>query len=230
MKRLVFVFAFLSVFFCHVVSADTLTDTSKDVSVASGSVQSGSLDELAGFMTGSFSSAEQAGADPENFKDIRLEIARIWPQRTDGIWLYVEQAASATLDKPYRQRVYHLETLPDGQYKSSIMEFKSEPLQYAGEWKSEEPLKTLGPDSLVLRKGGAVILTCDGAGKYAGGTIGKECESKLRGASYATTKVTIDKDGILSWDQGWDSNDKQVWGAEKGGYQFKKLSSPRATK
>jgi hypothetical protein len=27
---------------------------------------------------------------------------------------------------------------------------------------------------------------------------------------------------ILSWDRGFDANGNQVWGAEKGGYIFKK--------
>jgi hypothetical protein len=29
--------------------------------------------------------------------------------------------------------------------------------------------------------------------------------------------------GLASWDRGFDSTDNQVWGAEKGGYIFKKL-------
>ncbi|WP_188926788.1 CpcT/CpeT family chromophore lyase [Shewanella algicola] len=28
------------------------------------------------------------------------------------------------------------------------------------------------------------------------------------------------KDKIVSWDRGFDSNDQQVWGAVKGGYEF----------
>ncbi|HRW89883.1 MAG TPA: CpcT/CpeT family chromophore lyase, partial [Flavobacteriales bacterium] len=64
-----------------------------------------SLAELASWMTGSFSSAAQAEADT-NYYAIELEMARIWPERTDGVWLYVEQAVAAKKEKPYRQRVY----------------------------------------------------------------------------------------------------------------------------
>ena len=65
------------------------------------------LRALATAMTGNFTSAEQAKADPD-FKVIHLHIAPIWTERTDGPWLYMEQAAASSLDKPYRQRIYHL--------------------------------------------------------------------------------------------------------------------------
>ena len=57
---------------------------------------------------------------------------------------------------------------------------------------------------------------------FSGSTPGKQCLSSLRGATYATSKVTVGKKGIISWDQGWDAMDKQVWGAKKGGYDFVK--------
>ena len=60
-------------------------------------------------------------------------------------------------------------------------------------------------------------------GSYEGSTNGKDCQSDLRGAKYATSEVVISDEGIKSWDRGYDENDKQVWGAEKGGYVFKKL-------
>ena len=39
-------------------------------------------------------------------------------------------------------------------------------------------------------------------------------------ASYATSIVETTDSMILSWDQGWDSNDQQVWGAVDGAYIF----------
>jgi CpeT protein len=32
--------------------------------------------------------------------------------------------------------------------------------------------------------------------------------------------VEIFADRLASWDRGWNKEDKQVWGAEKGGYVF----------
>jgi len=50
------------------------------------------------------------------------------------------------------------------------------------------------------------------------------CKSTLRGATYATSSVSVHADKIMSWDQGYDSSGNQVWGATAGGYVFVKLS------
>lgn len=188
-------------------------------------VAKGSLDQLISYMLGSFSSADQAKADPENYRDIRLEVVRIWPDRQDGIWLYVEQAAANSLDKPYRQRVYHLTALPDGRFCSVILSLKGDPLVHAGAWKAKEPLQAVKVEDLEPIKGCAVFLAFDGKGRYQGATQGHECENKWRGATYATTEVAITAAEMCSWDRGYDPKDKQIWGAEKGGYIFKKLTT-----
>jgi hypothetical protein len=174
-------------------------------------------------MVGSFSSAAQAKADPANFKDIRLEVARIWKGRTDGVWLYVEQAAAETLHQPYRQRVYRLTALPDGRFRSDIFKFTGDPIRHAGAWRQAEGLKDLGPADLETRTGCAVFLVTDGKGGFIGGTHEKDCESQLRGASYATTEVKLEAAAMTSWDRGFDAQGRQVWGATTGGYRFLRL-------
>jgi hypothetical protein len=37
----------------------------------------------------------------------------------------------------------------------------------------------------------------------------------------------LTKDGMESWDQGWDAEGQQVWGATKGGYRFDKIKAAR---
>ncbi|MCK5454144.1 MAG: hypothetical protein KAJ16_07275 [Calditrichia bacterium] len=59
----------------------------------------------------------------------------------------------------------------------------------------------------------------------SGSTRGNDCQSSLRGTAYATSEVTIRKTELISWDRGFDSNDQQVWGAEKAGYIFKKIKN-----
>ena len=179
------------------------------------------VDELAivaEMMTGSFSSEAQAAED-ESYFDIRLEMVPIWTDRTDGPWLYVEQAAASALDRPYRQRVYHLAQNEAGNFVSTVYEFP-EPLDHAGAWKEEAPLTSLSPDDLTLREGCAVVLSRVGDRHYSGSTVDKECLSSLRGASYATSEVIVTDAGIESWDRGYDAEDQQVWGAEAGAYVF----------
>jgi len=96
------------------------------------------LEELVSWKTGSFSSEEQAEADT-TFFDIHLEMVKIWENRVDGHWIYVEQATAS------------------------------------------------------------------------------------RRAQYATSEVQIYPNRIVSWDRGFDSEGKQVRGAVKSGYIFRKL-------
>jgi len=179
------------------------------------------LETLADWMTGSFSSQAQAEADSDYF-DIRLEMTEIWPQRDDGVWLYVEQAAASSLDKPYRQRVYRLTEEPGGILRSEVYSIP-EPLRFAGAWRNEEPLSDLSPTDLEVRQGCAVLLRRADDGVFAGSTDGTGCSSKLRGAAYATSEVRVTSDRIESWDRGFAAGGEQAWGAEKGPYLFRAM-------
>jgi len=180
------------------------------------------LDRLVGWMVGSFSSEEQAAADTD-FLDIRLEMVQIWPERTEGRWLYVEQASALTLDQPYRQRVYRLYQRDDTTLVSAVYDL-NEPLRLAGAWRTPASFDFLTPDSLIVRVGCAIVLHPRGDTVYVGSTVDRECLSDHRGAAYATSEVRISETYLYTWDRGLDSAGTQVWGAEKGGYMFKKLS------
>jgi CpeT protein len=175
-------------------------------------------DELRDLMTGDFNSTAQSQRDSDFF-DIRLHIRPIWTSDKANTWLYVEQATASAPAKPYRQRIYKLE-YANGEY-SSIVYTMPEPLKWAGAYKTPEKFDELKPADISLRDGCTVFLTKKGK-NYEGSTRGSGCESTIRGAKYASSKVTITPKMLLSWDQGFDSAGKQVWGAEKGGYEFVK--------
>ncbi|MGB5289040.1 MAG: chromophore lyase CpcT/CpeT [Ignavibacteriaceae bacterium] len=178
------------------------------------------MDYLLEYMTGSFSSEEQAEKDT-NYFNIELEMVQIWNDRKDGPWIYVEQAVADNKGKPYRQRVYQLRNRNDGKIESIVYTIP-DPLRFAGDYKKEYPLLRITPDSLTLRKGCEVVLYMADNGYFEGSTADKNCSSDLRGASYTTSEVIIDKVKLVSWDRGFDDKGEQVWGAIKGGYVFKK--------
>lgn len=175
---------------------------------------------LVDYMVGSFSSEEQSESD-SNYFNIELEMVQIWKDRTDGPWIYVEQAVAETKEKPYRQRVYQIKQRSDGKIESVVYSIP-DPSRFTGDYKKEFPLLRLTPDSLMLRSGCEVVLYRTDDGYFEGGTVDKNCSSDLRGASYAASEVMIDKDKIITWDRGFDENGNQVWGSDKGGYIFKK--------
>jgi hypothetical protein len=177
--------------------------------------------KLASYMEGSFSSQKQSESDT-NYFDIRLHMKRIWKDRTDGIWLYVEQAVSTAQQKPYRQRVYHVTQIGKNKFESAVYTMEN-PLRFAGDYKKDDALSGLTPDSLKSRDGCSVFLTKNKKGFYVGATKGKDCPSDLRGAKYATSEVKVYRNKIVSWDRGWGEKDEQIWGATNGGYIFNKL-------
>ncbi len=181
-----------------------------------------SVEELASMMEGSFSSEEQSAADT-SYLNIKLHMKRIWRERDDGIWFYVEQAVASKADKPYRQRIYQLTKVADNSIESSVYTFDN-PLKYAGAWKSENPLEDLSPSNLKKREGCSVFLKRNDDGSYSGSTRGNKCESDLKSAKYATSEVTINNEGMISWDRGFNEKGEQVWGATKGGYIFRRTA------
>lgn len=183
-------------------------------------IKSINTEALVKLMEGSFSSEEQSKNDSD-FYDIRLHMKRIWPEFSSAYWLYAEQAMADSQDKPYRQRVYRITNTNEGRFESTVYTFP-DPLRFAGDWKSENPLSGLTPDSLTIREGCSVTLTMMAEDVYTGGTTGKDCQSDLRGAKYATSEVTVTKSGLITWDRGFDEDGKQVWGSVKGGYMFKR--------
>ncbi len=174
--------------------------------------------ELKSRMEGFFTSEMQSKSDTDYY-NIHLHMAQIWPRSEDGYWLYVEQAMASVLNRPYRQRIYHLYRQDNKTLVSKVYELNA-PLRFAGAYANDELLKGLTKDSLIDRQGCAIYLKKGKNGNFSGSTPGKNCLSSLRGAAYATSEVTVYGDKLISWDRGWDKDDKQVWGAEKGGYQF----------
>lgn len=177
------------------------------------------INELVKIMSGTFSSAQQAKKDSDYF-NISLVMVPIWAEREDGKWLYVEQAFANRLDKPYRQRVYHLQNPAQGIYTSDMYTIK-DALSFAGAQNDSIKMSRLSFDKLEYKDGCTVTLTKHG-NSYEGGTTGNKCPSDIRGAKYATTKIKLRADELISWDQGFDDNGKQTWGSTKGGYIFKK--------
>lgn len=177
--------------------------------------------ELKQLMSGSFSSAEQAEADTSYF-NISLEMHPIWAQLEDGsAYIYVEQALGTTLDKPYRQRIYELRQLSETEFVSYVYRLENQDT-FVQKWNDPSYFNQFDKSILQEREGCEVYLTLQEDGSYSGSTGDKTCKSSMLGASYASSIVTVTQDAVVSWDRGFDAEDQYVWGAENGGYIFKR--------
>jgi hypothetical protein len=206
------------------LAADTGTPSSVDrgPSPDAAAIDTG-LKELASWMSGRYSSANQAKKDADFFA-ISLVMRRIWRAAGDtGYWLYVEQAMEG--QTPYRQRVYRLERVSATTLVSKVYELRPSDAQKAvGAWKEKDPLAWLKPTELAEKDGCGVYLTKHASGTaYTGETKEKTCLTSYQGASYTTSRVELTASQLASWDRGWDTSGVQVWGAVKGPYIFDKL-------
>ncbi len=178
------------------------------------------LFELFSLMQGSFNSEAQAKAD-STYYNISLHMYPIWKEK--GNFLYVEQALNSKQNKPYRQRVYEVTRLNDSVISSAIYNLPADSL-WIGKWKTPLAFDSISKADLSIRKGCKVLLKQLGKNHYKGETGNKTCESTLYGSRYATSEVEIKKGQIISWDRGFDAEDKHIWGAEKGGYIFNQIT------
>lgn len=185
-----------------------------------------SADErLANFLTGQWDTAEQALVD-SRFYDIHLSICPAAAPELGSRVLYVEQAMASTLQAPYRQRLYVVEPVPDGlstAARSRVFELAN-PAAAIGACARATP-PAFGAADAVERPGCTVTLSWDERTQaFSGGTNGRDCLSSLRGATYATTEVLLDRTRLDSLDRGWSASDAQVWGSTFGPYLFVRKS------
>jgi CpeT protein len=181
------------------------------------------LERVSAWLSGSFDSRAQASRDPRYF-EVSLEVAPIWTARKKGRWLYVEQALCRSLERPYRQRVYHVARAEGGKgFVSTVYEIPQAE-RFVGAYRHTSRFEALKPKDLIRRPGAKIYLRREGEG-YRGGTRGRECKSDFRGASYATAQVRLGPSCVESWDRGFDGQGKQVWGATAGAYRFLRRSA-----
>jgi len=177
-------------------------------------------EHLATLLTGTFSNAAQARGD-QNFRDTTLHVAPIWTDRSDGPWLYTEQALSDALDHPYRQAVYQLVVRTDGAIEVRSFELP-DAIAATGAWKDPTRLAQLTTANLISRDGCTLILRPQPDGAFKGGTEGTGCSNDLRGASYSATEMRVTDQLLITWERGYNAAGTQVWGSIHGGYVFKK--------
>jgi CubicO group peptidase (beta-lactamase class C family) len=181
------------------------------------------MDRLAVWMTGSFSSAEQAAADPETYTSVLFESCRIWPEQKDGVWLYLERAVSIDPDRPYQQLVAHITTQRKDICKIDTFDLPGDRLRYAGAWRSTTPLAELQPSDLTARRGCDIVVRSEADDLLVGETEGDDCQSTIGDASYATSSIMLSPDMLMWWDRGFSKRNEQVWGPAYGGYLFKRI-------
>lgn len=197
------------------------------------------MDRVAAWMTGSFDTFQQvaegeaAGAPYVHLRAVMHIAPAALPWLADGVTaraFYVEQAAAAAQDRPYRQRVYLL-TRRDGVLVNRIYRI-TDPEDLIGAHEQPDLLQRLAPERLHLEAGCDLIWIPVDNTRYHGVTgLHGTCPSQLRGATHTISLVELTADHILSLDQGFDDEGDHRWGPPPGtmGHLFGRRGHPAET-
>jgi CpeT protein len=186
------------------------------------SAPAGAIARLSAWLVGSYSNSGQTKAD-SGYRYVILKVARIWPERTDGPWLYAEQALANAPEQPYRQLVYRLTQRPDDLIEVRAYDLR-DPVGLTNAWREPIRFSKLSPAAdLLPREGCTLYLREKSPGVFTGSTDGKNCPGELPGATYSTSEMTVTETTVILWDRGFNIRDIQVWGPIAGGYVFEKL-------
>ena len=178
---------------------------------------------LATALVGNYTNADQVTADP-SFEGLEFHACPIWPDRIDGLWVYIEGSRSGSPEKPYRQRIYQI---VDGNNASSVdarmYEFPTDPAKFAGAWKNPHLLEEVTPFLLIPRAGCTTTFHTSADGSWVGTMRPTECATDWKGAAYSVSDVTLTKSELSAWDRGYDASGKEVWAATKAPIKFTKI-------
>ncbi|MDV3350093.1 chromophore lyase CpcT/CpeT [Leptothoe sp. LEGE 181152] len=136
-----------------------------------------------------------------------------------GIYLYQEQALTAHIESPYRQRFLYITLSKDATRVESHTFKPPIPETWTGLCQQATP----SIDTHALGELVCVVSLRPSTLGYVGSTPTEGCPVNLRGAVRLTNTIVLHQDGMDTWDRGFDANGEQVWGAEVEPYQYRWL-------
>ncbi len=183
------------------------------------------VQEVAAYLEGTMATASQAAANSKA-PNVQMTTCRVHVassgQTTDVIFLYQEQALAGQLEKPYRQRFLQLSP---SSYSQSVRSLSYRPSNAAA-WVNfcNKPLSDRTVSLSDLGKPVCSVFLKRLGDTYSGRTPADGCPANVRGAVRITNQIVLSKSGMDTWDRGYDSTGKQVWGAKTEAYQYRKVS------
>ncbi|MFN3314375.1 MAG: CpcT/CpeT family chromophore lyase [Hyphomonas sp.] len=182
--------------------------------------------EFAGIATGSWTSRQQS-ADPR-YDWVESETVRILPDRSDGVWLYQENAimapspqetpADGAKDRPYFQIVIQLRSIGAHEVHATTYRLDTPEARTGarGLWKTT---------SLEFDPAWIGTVACmNEMGRISEGywTGQADCPNTYRGGVKVDSRSVRTPDSYVNWDRGFDAEGQHVWGPREGGYVFRR--------
>jgi CpeT protein len=202
---------------CSPAAAETQTSNSDQ-----GSVEL----EFAELATGSWSSEAQSRS--ETYDWVESETVRIMADRTDGVWLYQENAVigaspdevrqPSAKDAPYFQVVIQLRALGSSSVHTTTYRLETADVRAGARGIWRKPHRAFDPTWIgSVACMGVMHRVADGYWQGAA-----ECPNGYKGGVRVDSRSVRTPDTYVNWDRGFDAEDRLVWGPGPGGYIFKR--------
>ena len=177
------------------------------------------VDEVVDYLIRPMDTTAQAQRDPR-FVGVKMTTCPIQvtgQTEPSAVYLYQEQALTENPGSPYRQRFLQIVLSPDGTRVESRTLKPSTPASWTGLCQQTDPQV----DAEALENLVCVVSLRPSTLGYVGSTPDEGCPVNLRGAVRLTNTVVLHRDGMDTWDRGFDSDGIQVWGARLEPYQYR---------
>ena len=171
---------------------------------------------------GRFSSMAQHQRDAA-YDEVEVRVVRIWPERTDGLWLYQEQAI---VNQPGRSREQAL-AAPYFQFVSRIAPLRAGVLR-RDNFRVRDGGRFAGARVEALTPSDLMEASCHNrveriAPRWFTGTT-ESCAHRYKGAAWMQSLSVMTGNTYVNWDRGFDLAGNRVWGPEAGGYIFDRIA------
>jgi hypothetical protein len=170
------------------------------------------IELMANWFVGTYTNSGEAyGTDNNELAGLEsMRIVRIWDDKED-VWLYLEQSAAATPEKPFRQWILRIEESQENLYMLEPHIIESEKT-LDGNHEAIFIGNHVKIDELDVVNGCEFFVDYDGFVAFSGSTVENFCDTDIAGASILKIKFNLLENKIDWWEQGFDEEGKQLWG------------------
>ncbi len=182
--------------------------------------------EFAKIVSGVFSNKEQALDNPKKFAHIQIHIRPLFFNTYNCFAFYSEQRYQHDIWNPYRQSINKLsqeeEIFIFSNYKIEEKE------RFTGGGLDISLLDNISKYKLYKKSGCSMHFKETNPGNFLG-TLESGCKCYIeygRDKTYVKSKVTVNKNILISEDSGYEiETDKKIWGSEFGPLIFQKTNN-----
>ena len=152
---------------------------------------------------------------------VRLRVARLWPEREDQPWFYLEYSDPKD-DRITRQRLTRFAREGEKIYATDYA-FPGDPKSFVGEWRKPRPFASVDPRTLKAIPGCRTLWLIQHDAIVSAGTATDDCRGDGPPGTHEHVDWWLSSSFLRHWIQQLDSTGKQVGGLS-GPSEFRRIA------